>query len=161
MSLGDLLARSTRFKALFDDGMGLVEEASSYLDGPGRNEARGLTPALAAACSAESMRLTTRLMQIASWLLIRRAVTDGEMSDADAQAQRIKITISAQARVSAPSIFMQLPAQLQTLTERSLRLQQRVLHLDQMVNAPTAAAAAANQALEQQHSRLRSAYPGR
>ena len=30
--------------------------------------------------ASESMRLTTRLMQLASWLLLQRAVAEGELS---------------------------------------------------------------------------------
>ena len=54
-----------------------------------------LSPAPAEAYSAESMRLTTRLMQIASWLLIRRAIADGEMSAAEALGER-RATFSSQ-----------------------------------------------------------------
>jgi regulator of CtrA degradation len=37
------LAVSGAFKDLFREGMTLVEEAASYLDGPGRTESRGLS----------------------------------------------------------------------------------------------------------------------
>jgi regulator of CtrA degradation len=56
------LAASAAFKALFSEGMTLVEEAASYLDGPGRAESRALAGAASLAYSTESMRLTTRLM---------------------------------------------------------------------------------------------------
>ena len=38
--------------------------------------------------ATESMRLTTRLMQLASWLLLQRAVNDGEMSAEQAQPRK-------------------------------------------------------------------------
>ena len=60
--------------------MTLVEEAASYLDGPGREESRDLPRPAAVAYSTESMRLTTRLMQVASWLLLQRAVNEGELT---------------------------------------------------------------------------------
>src|ERR1700722_14343256 len=83
------LASSAAFKDLFREGMTLVEEAASYLDGPGRAESRALPRPAALAYSTESMRLTTRLMQVASWLLLQRAVNEGELSSSQAQAERM------------------------------------------------------------------------
>ena len=160
ISFVQLLAGSQRFKELFSEGMQLVEEAAAYLDGPGRLEARTLSRVLNDAYSAESMRLTTRLMQIASWLLIRRAVTDGEMTPMEAKAERVKVRISAQNMVSEPGVFAQLPSALQGLTRRSLRLQSRILHLDRMVNGTTDQddARVARRGIDQQFERLRLVY---
>jgi len=67
-------ARSELFDRTFQEGMALVEETASYLDGPGRQESKSLERRLALGYAGESMRLTTRLMQVASWLLVQRAV---------------------------------------------------------------------------------------
>ncbi len=77
---GERLAASGTFKTLFRDGMALVEETAAYLDGAGREDAKALPRMAALAYASESMRLTTRLMQIASWLLLQRAINEGEMS---------------------------------------------------------------------------------
>src|SRR6516165_4968496 len=77
---GERLAASQNFSQLFRDGMKLVEETAAYLDGPGRHESKQLDRSTALAYATESMRLTTRLMQLASWLLLHRAVNEGEMS---------------------------------------------------------------------------------
>lgn len=68
------------FQKLFDDGMALVEETAAYLDGHGREESKQLDRDAAMAYATQSMRLTTRLMQIASWLLVQRALRDGDMT---------------------------------------------------------------------------------
>ncbi len=158
ISLGPRIARSGRFKLLFADGMRLVEEAASYLDGPGRDDARALSPTLAEACSAESMRLTTRLMQIASWLLARRALIDGAGNLADRLQDSGKVMLAPHGKVSAPPVFLQLPLPLQRLTERSLRLQRRVLHLDRMVNGHPDETVADPTPLAQQHALLQATY---
>ena len=62
--------------------MTLVEEAAAYLDGPGRGKSSALPRPAALAYSTESMRLTTRLMQVASWLFLQRAVNEGELAPA-------------------------------------------------------------------------------
>src|ERR1044071_1804772 len=76
-------AASELFDRTFQEGMELVEEAASYLDGGGRQESKLLSRNAALAYAAESMRLTTRLMQVASWLLVQRAVREGDMNPAD------------------------------------------------------------------------------
>jgi regulator of CtrA degradation len=64
VSFGEKLATSQVFAALFRDGMALVEETAAYLDGPGRQESKRLERNGALAYATESMRLTTRLMQL-------------------------------------------------------------------------------------------------
>ena len=133
ISFAHKLAGSPRFKTLFRDGMDLVEQVATYLDGPGREEAKILPRPVALAYAAESMRLTTRLMQLASWLLVQRAFNEGEMTAGD--VERHKVRLCAQDVASGPGVFLLLPAQLQDLTERSLRLQARLLYLDRSIHA--------------------------
>lgn len=136
VSFAHRLAESPRFKTLFRDGMTLVEEVAAYLDGPGRLDAQRLPRSLALAYAAESMRLTTRLMQLASWLLVQRAVNEGEMTQGQAEAQQHKVQLGSQEAASGPSVFSQLPEPLQDLTARSLRLQTRLIYLDRCIRQP-------------------------
>lgn len=136
LSLGQKLAMSDAFKALFREGMMLVEEVASYLDGSGRTEARLLPRAEALAYASESMRLTTRLMQMASWLLLQRAVNEGELSQAQAAAEKHKIKLSYQELATRPDVFSRLPPRLQDFSMQSLRLQARIHHLDQLLYRP-------------------------
>src|SRR5581483_9954144 len=78
-------AKSELFQRTFQEGMDLVEETASYLDGSGRQASKLLSRSAALAYAAESMRLTTRLMQVASWLLVQRAVREGDMAAEAAQ----------------------------------------------------------------------------
>ena len=136
VSFAHKLAGSPRFKTLFRDGMNLVEEVAAYLDGPGRDEAKVLPRPVALAYAAESMRLTTRLMQLASWLLVQRAVNEGEMTQAQAAAEKHKVRLCPQDVASGPGVYTQLPGHLQELTGKSLRLQARLLYLDRSIQAP-------------------------
>src|SRR2546423_6056750 len=111
VSFGQRLANSQHFTDLFRDGMALVEETASYLDGPGRQEAKKLARSAALAYATESMRLTTRLMQIASWLLLHRAVKEGEMSLAQAKKEKAKVKL-ATADGTDEQTFKLLPERL-------------------------------------------------
>lgn len=136
VSFVEKLAGSEAFGAMFREGMGLVEEAAAYLDGAGRDEAKTLPRAEALAYAAESMRLTTRLMQIASWLLLQRAVNQGELTRIQAASDRHRVKLHQQELASGPDLFQRLPQKLRDLALHSLRLQARIIHLDQLIYAP-------------------------
>jgi regulator of CtrA degradation len=125
------LAASNSFKAMFKEGMTLVEDAASYLDGAGREESKRLRRAVAMAYASESMRLTTRLMQLASWLLLQRAVNEGEMTLSQAASEKHKVRLARQEIACAPDAFEELPPRLRALIAQSMRLQARIIHLDQ------------------------------
>ena len=152
-------AHSEAFKALFREGMTLVEEAASYLDGPGRTASKALRRPAALAYATESMRMTTRLMQIASWLLLRRAVNEGELTPAQAKSEKHRVRLLRQDLSCTPEILAQLPREFVDLCQQSLRLQARVLHLEESMNAvPEPAPGRENGPAQAQLSRLRAAF---
>jgi regulator of CtrA degradation len=136
ISFGEKLAASEQFDILFQEGMDLVGRAAAYLDGDGREEAKRLSRSAAIAYAVESMRLTTRLMQIASWLLLQRAVNEGELSRAEASAEKRRIRLSEQDTVSNKDALAKLPPRLRDFVGVSLRLQARIIHLDLLIYKP-------------------------
>jgi regulator of CtrA degradation len=135
VSFGARLAGSQAFSDLFRDGMALVEETASYLDGAGRQESKKLERNGALAYATESMRLTTRLMQLASWLLLHRAVKEGEMSLAQANKEKAKVKLSAGEQSSDEQNIKLLPERLSALILRSKALQSAVRRLDATIHA--------------------------
>src|SRR5665647_2775374 len=133
VSFGERLANSQAFADVFRDGMALVEETATYLDGPGRAESKMLERSAALAYATESMRLTTRLMQLASWLLLHRAVKEGEMSLAQANKEKTKVKLSAVDTHDANNMEL-LPVMLRDLIERSQNLQGKVRRLDASIH---------------------------
>ena len=132
----DFLARFTaseQFEKVFKEGMGLVEETANYLDGPGRVDARVLDRHGAIAYATESMRLTTRLMQLASWLLLQRAISAGEMSMEEPAKEKRRISLTDIGAGHALTGSEQTPDSLKMLIGRSLRLHERIRKLDQMI----------------------------
>lgn len=122
--------KSDAFMLLFREGMGLVEQTASYLDGDGRAESAALPREVALTYATESMRLTTRLMQIASWLLVQRAVAEGEMTAEQARAENNKVRISDAMISPAHEEAARLPQSLRDLMAHSVRLQDRIRHLE-------------------------------
>ena len=131
---GRTFVSSEAFKALFQEGMELVEETAAYLDGAGREESRLLSRQGTLTYASESMRLTTRLMQIASWLLVQRAVAEGEITPDQAKTEKNRVRLAAQGSVTAIDDFELLPARLKELVGLSTRLHARIVHLDQLIS---------------------------
>jgi regulator of CtrA degradation len=159
VSFGQRLASSQVFTDLFREGMGLVEETAAYLDGDGRQESKKLERAAALAYATESMRLTTRLMQLASWLLLHRAVNEGEMSLAQANKEKVKVKFATSDAGGDPDAHALLPLRLQELIARSRELQLKVLRLDASIHAPAfTLRAKASNPVERQLGLLKAAF---
>src|SRR6201989_3417374 len=133
VQFSERLTNSAAFSTLFREGMDLVEETAAYLDGAGRTEAKALDRAASLTYATESMRLTTRLMQLASWLLLHRAVKEGEMSLAQANKEKSKVKLSA-ADTHDPGNLELLPERLGELIARSQALQGKVKRLDATIH---------------------------
>lgn len=129
-------ARSELFAKTFREGMDMVEEAAAYLDGPGRQDAKRLARNDAIVYASQSMRLTTRLMQVASWLLVQRAVKEGEMSLTDAREKKYRL-VAEKAKIDGELSFKELavnakalPSILLDLIARSEAVYERIARLD-------------------------------
>lgn len=149
-------ACSELFDRTFQEGMTLVEETAAYLDGEGRRDSKLLSRQAALAYAAESMTLTTRLMQIASWLLVQRAVREGDMEPAAACAPRYRLAPRPTQTVpTAPD----LPIALIEYLVRAEKLHDRIVHLDRRMFVDEATDAPANSVLSQ-FDRLKAAFGG-
>lgn len=129
VTLSEFMA-SGLFQRTYNEGMRLVEETSAYLDGPGRQAARSLPRDASLAYAGESMRLTTRLMQVASWLLVRKAVHEGEITPEEANSEKYRLATKEIGRQPRFDGVEALPSELQDLIRRSERLYARVERLD-------------------------------
>jgi len=154
ISFGAHYASSGQFDATFREGMALVESAAAYLDGPGRKEARALRGPASMLYATESMRLTTRLLELASWLMIRRAHKEGEITAEEVRKKRERVRLTAPGRLSHVKGFQELPLGLRKLIEASFALNDRIVRLDcAMEIAPSGPEAAASP-VEAQVARL-------
>jgi len=157
VQFSERLTNSAAFGNLFREGMDLVEETAAYLDGVGRAEAKALDRSVSLTYATESMRLTTRLMHLASWLLLHRAVKEGEMTLTQANREKTKVKLSA-ADPGAVDMIEKLPPQLQDLIARSMALQAKVRRLDVTIHSASTDRAAIGNPLVPQLNRLKAAF---
>lgn len=130
VSFGEHFASSEQFDVVYRQGMDLVERTAAYLDGPGRQESKQLNSSVALTYATESMRLTTRLLDLASWLLIRRSLKEGEITAEEASRKRSRLKLRVSGRPSHITNFPELPSRLQRLIEESFALSDRILRID-------------------------------
>jgi regulator of CtrA degradation len=139
VQFGQSFVGSDAFKALFQEGMELIEETAAYLDGPGREDSRTLPRHASLVYASESMRLTTRLMQIASWLLLQRAVAEGEISSDQAQSEKNRVRLNSSETSTSVAEYESLPERLRELMGLATRLHARILHLERLIADAAAA----------------------
>jgi regulator of CtrA degradation len=130
VSFGERFQASEQFDRVFSEGMALVERSAAYLDGEGRRESKGLPSYVTVLYATESMRLTTRLLELASWLLIRRALKAGEITPDEAEAKRARVKLQTLGRPAHTKGFADLPAGLRELIDASFVLHDRIVQLD-------------------------------
>jgi len=130
--IGPRIVASGGFDSLYREGMTLIEDVAAYLDGDGRSESRNLPRETSFVYATESMRLTTRLMQLASWLLLQRAVNEGELSVENARAEKEKVKFSATPSERGGPGYSDLPERLRGYIGKGDRLFERVIQLDRL-----------------------------
>ena len=76
------------------------------------------------------MRLTTRLMQLASWLLLQRAVNEGEITAEHARNEKTKVAFSAEPGKRGGPGWDELPERFRDYVEKGDRIFSRVKQID-------------------------------
>jgi len=140
ISFAQKFASSQQFNQVFREGMALVEATANYLEGQGRRDAKSIGPVASTLYASESMRLTTRLLELASWLVIRRALNAGEITAEEARIKRRRLRLTAIGRPEHVKDFEVLPAKLRELIEASFALHDRIVLVDRALEQPEAAA---------------------
>lgn len=159
VAIGPRIVASGGFESLYREGMALIENVAAYLDGDGRAESRHLPREASFVYATESMRLTTRLMQLASWLLLQRAVNEGELTPENARAEKEKVKFSATPSERGGPGYADLPERLRDFIASGDRLFERVQQLDKLERGSiTEMPVEAAGSVSDQLARLRAAF---
>jgi regulator of CtrA degradation len=104
------------------------------------------------------MRLTTRLLELASWLMIRRALKEGEISTEEARAKRERVKLRGPGRTAHVKGFAELPLGLRQLIDASYALSDRIFQLDRAIEVVLGQALATDNPVGAQVTRLEEAF---
>ena len=135
-SSATVVAPPAFFGRTFDEALALTREARDYLRDYGEEESRELAVEVAAHFSVETMRLTSRLANMMAWLLVQRAVHQGELTREEFRDDDSWRLGGAEICLQEPEVDPELlPPYLYDLLRRSERLYSRIARLDGMVAA--------------------------
>ena len=126
------------FTHTYDETLALIIEARDYMALWIRHGNHSTYRIGGLRFSCEALRVTSRLTQVMAWLMIQRAVLEGELSPED--------SISETHRLAGHDICLTtegiddpaLPLELRILMDRSYRLYRRIARLDEMAMSRTA-----------------------
>lgn len=127
------LAKTAFFGRTFEEALGLVIEARDYVAGRLAFDRETVGIADQLVCDCETLRLTSRLAHIMAWLLIQRAIHEGEIPATEAQSEINRLGGHSVCLVDDATVVARLPKRLQALMARSHGLYVRVVRLDEMV----------------------------
>jgi regulator of CtrA degradation len=130
---GTVVAPVAFFSRTFDEALALTREARDYLRDYGEDDSRDLALEIATHFSVETMRLTSRLTNMMAWLLVQRAVHQGELSREEVREDNWRLGGAAVCLDEGELDPDLLPPYLSDLLRRSERLYRRIARLDSMV----------------------------
>jgi regulator of CtrA degradation len=124
---------TTAFNRTYDEALAMVVEARNYMSyvEPRQRRAAKDIPDLKFSC--EALRVTSRLTQVMAWLMLQRAVQDGEISAEEACQEDNRLAGHDVCLDTGAEEDDTLPEGLRSLLDRSYRLYQRVSRLEEMV----------------------------
>lgn len=146
------------FTRLYDEGMALIERTADYIDGDGKIASRTLSSEASSLYAAEAMRMSTRLMQVASWLLLFRAAREKEMSEEQIKLEKAKVCLNTPSLGESSGHWQELPAAFRHLVELSIRIEERVRHMDQDVESALTSQTAQTNPVNSQINLLKAAF---
>ncbi|MBJ6121776.1 DUF1465 family protein [Sphingomonas mollis] len=112
---------------LYIDAMVLADEARHYIEGQSREDSDALAPIDRVLLSCESLKVTTRLMHVLAWLLMRKAIDAGEIAPADALMPARRLGPSS---VVDPDVADRMPDRARWLIDASETLYRRAAMLE-------------------------------
>ena len=128
-------AETALFTRTYDEALDLIVETRNYMVHmrPSIRRPRGSGENLRLSC--EALRVTSRLTQVMAWLMLQRAVHDGEISVHEACAQQNRLSGQSVCLDDSMREDHEIPPGLRSLLYRSLHLYQRIARLEEMVVA--------------------------
>lgn len=121
------------FRRTYDETLDLMVEARNYMAYVERRERERADMVSGLRMSCEAMRVTSRLTQVMAWLMIQRAVHEGEIEAQDAMAEANRLSGGAVCLDETFTTDETLPNGLRSLLDRSFRLYQRVARLEEQM----------------------------
>jgi regulator of CtrA degradation len=126
-------AQTVIFTRTYDETLDLIVEARNYLTHMRPTASQNSLALQDLRANCEALRVTSRLTQVMAWLMIQRAVCDGEISASEACEEKNRLSGRNVCLDASAADDDRIPPGLRSLLTRSLRLYQRISRLEEMV----------------------------
>ena len=121
------------YPGVFNETLALLFEAHTYFQERGVEEQSLMSMQNRMTYASEMTRVTMRLTSIMAWLMVRKAVFFGRMSEEEAQSN-YRLEARDECLEFNALLFDTLPYYIGYLAERSYTLYERVSRLEEMIN---------------------------
>ena len=121
------------YNRTYDETVDLMVEAKNYLSYVDVKERRRVDAASGLRLSCEALRVTSRLTQVMAWLMMQRAVQEGEITVEDALTERNRLSNGDVCLNDASGRDLTIPKGLRSLLDRSFRLYVRISHIEEQI----------------------------
>lgn len=115
---------------LFHETMDIIFDSYEFFQIQDAMDDGRMSPHMRSLISNEMSRITMRLTSVMAWLMARKAVTSGQISDEQARAE-YRIDGVDQCLERNPSLEALLPEYMIDLLDKSHKLYERVWRMDQ------------------------------
>jgi len=120
-------------RSTYDETLDLMVEARNYLAYVERRERQRAGVVASLRMSCEAMRVTSRLTQVMAWLMMQRAVVEGEISADEAMVDRNRLSGASVCLDETFNDDESLPRGLRSLMDRSFRLYVRIARIEEQM----------------------------
>ncbi|MFN4088219.1 MAG: DUF1465 family protein [Alphaproteobacteria bacterium] len=119
----------------YDEAIGLLVEARDWLIRSEPGERDRLASADRLTMTLEATRMTTQITQVIAWLMVQKAIAEGELAWSEATRPEHRLGGRSVCLDATGAANERLPESLRDLLDRSRRLYVRVSRLDELVAA--------------------------
>ena len=110
----------------------LLHATHDYIKWQAPKEVKKMDTKQAFKVSCEAMRVTVRMTQIIAWLMLQKAVLEGEISRKEVLLEECRVLRGKHCLESNTEKDEELPPRLRELLKESRELYERILRLDKM-----------------------------
>lgn len=133
---GDVVERSAVLDATYDEVLKLVTRTADFVGAVRAGAVGGFDFGVGAAYTVESMRHTTRLMQVMAWLFTQRAVDSGEMTADEARDPKYRLGAAEICLAHPVSGTEQLPRSFREMMDQSDQIYRRIRRIADQLERP-------------------------
>lgn len=136
-SVDAAVVRPIMVDQLYKEATALADESRTYFATFSKTDRAALGAIDRVLYTAESLRISTRLMHVISWAMVRKAVAHGELTQEESMSDRHHLDDVELCRSSSPRDLRQLPRAVAVLSHKSLGIFERALRMQEQMLAAT------------------------